>query len=154
VSRCTREKEIAVSVHPREELVRLAEKKILDAVQRATESLTTAETIRVVTNTLSEVILGIVKYRIRRERHGNTDTPGGLAPDAAKERVIGEEVVPRYDPKYDKEYTDSAILNRKAGDGQAGKVIDSHNAHGLCYVVQFPDQSSASYEPEELKSII
>lgn len=40
--------------------------------------LTTVEELRLVNSTLSNHIGGILKFALRKERHGNTDKPGGL----------------------------------------------------------------------------
>lgn len=72
-------------IHHREALVKEAGRKIREAVLEATTGLTIAESIQVITHALSSEVLGIVKYEIRQERHGNTETPGGLEPNPTVE---------------------------------------------------------------------
>lgn len=67
-------------IHSREREVEKAE---MDLRSRLLEwmkehDLTTYEHLRVVNQVLSGEIAGTLKYAIREERHGNTDTPGGL----------------------------------------------------------------------------
>lgn len=50
--------------------------------------LTEAEQIRVVVAACQNWLGSIAKYAIREERHGNTDTPGGLARDEEKPENI------------------------------------------------------------------
>jgi len=64
-------------IHHREKLVTEAENKIRTTVAETTRELTIWEALQVVTNVLSGDILGTCKYRIREERHGHTNTPGG-----------------------------------------------------------------------------
>jgi hypothetical protein len=70
-------------LHPRELECNKARhditKAILDAVEKY--GLTTAEQLRIVNAVSFEWIGGIAKYAIREERHGNTETPGGLESD-------------------------------------------------------------------------
>jgi len=68
-------------IHPREQLVKDAEMKIKTAIVEACKGLTTAESLQVVNHACHEEIGGILKYEIRMERHGNTNTPGGWAPE-------------------------------------------------------------------------
>lgn len=69
-----------MKIHPGEERVRLAEHNIGVVVDEmiSKHSLTEAETIQVVTQVMSRVLLSVAKYAIRKERHGNTDKPGGI----------------------------------------------------------------------------
>ncbi len=67
-------------IHEREKLINNSESGLRLAVVECTKGLTEAEAISVVTNVLSGEILGRMKYAIRMERHGNTETPGGWAP--------------------------------------------------------------------------
>jgi hypothetical protein len=71
-----------MKIHPREQLIKEIEMKLKTAIVEATRELTTAETIQLVNHVCRDEIAGIVKYQIRMERHGNTNTPGGMAPDA------------------------------------------------------------------------
>lgn len=66
-------------IHPREKLVNDARAVLSKAVSDATEGLTEGEALKVVTQTLSDYVLGVAKYAIREERHpGQPDKPGGL----------------------------------------------------------------------------
>ena len=49
--------------------------------------------------------------------------------------------------KYDKEYTfpESRIKN----DGMIGKIVEHHDSHGLCFVVD-GGATRATWEPDEL----
>jgi hypothetical protein len=68
-------------LHEREKLVRDAEhdlrKALLDLDGKY--DLTQFEYIQLLQGVLGGEIQTICKYGIRQERHGNTDTPGGLA---------------------------------------------------------------------------
>ncbi len=66
-------------IHPREELVGAAETAIRNAVHDATEKLTEGETLRVLASVLCNEVGRIARHRIRIERHGLADKPGGLA---------------------------------------------------------------------------
>jgi hypothetical protein len=69
-----------MKIHPREQRVREAQNDVstyLSLVKRENE-LTEAEMLRVVNNVCHEWVGGVAKYWIREERHGNSDTPGGL----------------------------------------------------------------------------
>lgn len=70
-----------MKIHPRERLVTEAEQKIRAVALDAIKGLTVAEGLSAVTRALSGEILSVLKYEIRHERHGNTETPGGLASD-------------------------------------------------------------------------
>lgn len=66
-------------IHPRSVVVNDARLALTKAIGECTALLTTAETIQVVTTVMSNELLGIAKYAIREERHGNTDKPGDWA---------------------------------------------------------------------------
>jgi hypothetical protein len=71
-------------LHPREALVREARIELHQAVldwlrKEEVSELTAYEEVMVVTSVLSQVITGAMKYAIREERHGDAETPGGLA---------------------------------------------------------------------------
>jgi hypothetical protein len=68
-------------IHPRETLVRTAKLMVSSAVLTHTAELTEAERLFVVNAVCSDWIAGVAKIAIREERHGNADTPGGLAPE-------------------------------------------------------------------------
>lgn len=70
-----------MKVHPREAIVEGARRRIELAVAEVFQQakLTTAEQIRVITAVMAGELQGIAKYAIRQERHGDSDTPGGLA---------------------------------------------------------------------------
>ena len=66
-------------IHPRERLIDEAEAHLEEALRHLRSmDLTHDEFISVVTQIMSRAILSTTKYAIRRERHGNTDQPGGL----------------------------------------------------------------------------
>jgi len=66
--------------HPREIIVSEAETKLASTVVETMShyKLTGGEYLSVLTEVFSRLFLNFLKYEIRRERHGNTDTPGGL----------------------------------------------------------------------------
>ncbi len=68
-------------IHPREERVRKAENELRELLCSITEKheLTEAEKLRVINAIASDWIAGVAKYAIREERHGDANTPGGLA---------------------------------------------------------------------------
>lgn len=69
-----------MKIHPREKLVKEAERVLRDAVGRVYEmELTQWERIRIVNSVLSSSIADEAKFGIRYDRHGDTDTPGGRA---------------------------------------------------------------------------
>lgn len=68
-----------IQQHPREAIVRAAEAKIRAVFMEALDDLTDAEQIRVVSGAAHEWLGVIAKYAIREERHGDHNTPGGLA---------------------------------------------------------------------------
>lgn len=78
-------------IHPREFVVREAENKLrgqlLDAVKEF--ELTEGEQLRVISEVYSNWIASMAKYIIRDERHGNTDTPGGLVSEKKEFDVDG-----------------------------------------------------------------
>lgn len=76
----THEKErLTVKIHPRESIVLQAEREILLAIAEATRKLTVFETVRVLTNAMSQTLSIMSKYGIRNERHGGYGKPGGVA---------------------------------------------------------------------------
>ena len=66
--------------HPRSRLCRDAEQDVLAALHAAisTYKLTPLEQMRLVNKVSSDFIGGVLKYAIRRERHGDTDKPGDI----------------------------------------------------------------------------
>jgi hypothetical protein len=70
-------------IHPREQRVTRAQHELLQAFLdlKTRHDLTEAEALRVINAVASDWIAGVAKYAIREERHGNGQTPGGLAPD-------------------------------------------------------------------------
>jgi hypothetical protein len=72
---------IHMNIHPREQMVMVAERdvdrSVGDALSRY-DDLTTAETLRILTAVLSERIGWIARRAIRVERHGDPNEPGGL----------------------------------------------------------------------------
>lgn len=71
-----------MKLHEREEIVRVAELALREAVHtwcnEHGDDLTTGEELRVVQKVLSVHLSTMAKYMIREERHGDTGTPGGL----------------------------------------------------------------------------
>ena len=64
--------------HLREPMVDQARAAIREAVVEATEHLTVWETVRVVSDVLSEILGNLAKFGIRAERHpDDPDRPGG-----------------------------------------------------------------------------
>jgi hypothetical protein len=61
------------TIHPREFIVDQTERAVLEA----TKDLTPAEVLRI----FADRVARIAKYAIRQERHGDTDTPGGITRD-------------------------------------------------------------------------
>lgn len=72
-----------MKLHEREKLTREASASLKESMiawaKQYSERLTFAEEIKIVTSELSDWILGMTKYAIRDERHGDTSKPGGLA---------------------------------------------------------------------------
>jgi hypothetical protein len=70
-------------LHKREKLIRDAESELRRAVMEVDEkyNLTQFEYIQLLHVILGEAILTVCKYGIRQERHGDTETPGGLEKD-------------------------------------------------------------------------
>lgn len=69
-----------MKLHPREQVVTDAENEVRTALVEAIKKyeLTTGEELRILANLFGSEVGTIAKYIIRQERHGNTDTPGGL----------------------------------------------------------------------------
>ena len=68
-------------IHPREMLVTQARMQLTDALiawRKRNAELTVAELVSVITGEMSSMLLGIAKFAIRHERHGDADKPGGL----------------------------------------------------------------------------
>lgn len=72
-------------IHEREVRVEKASadlrRAVLDAVAELPGDLTDGEYVRIINGISYELIAGWAKYKIREERHGDTDTPGGWASD-------------------------------------------------------------------------
>jgi len=68
------------TIHPRERLVTQAECDLSRALMAVWEKydLTNAEMLRVTASVLGGHISRHAKYRIREERHGDPNKPGGL----------------------------------------------------------------------------
>lgn len=66
-------------IHRREKLVTEASGKLREAIYDLglENTLTMAEHLQVLTSVFNETVLGVLKYAIRKERHGNIDKPGG-----------------------------------------------------------------------------
>jgi hypothetical protein len=79
-------------IHPREATVRSAENELREEIHRVIEKheLTEAEALRMVNAVCSGWIGWVARYAVRQERHGNTDTPGGLAPEPSSDADGGE----------------------------------------------------------------
>lgn len=72
------------TIHERESLCRQAEAELRTAVIGVTtgktcQKLTTLELLQVMQLVFNSDLQNVLKYAIRYERHGNTDTPGGLS---------------------------------------------------------------------------
>jgi hypothetical protein len=69
------------TIHPRERIVNEAEIDLAHALLGVWEKhdLTDAEMLRVVAAVFGRHVASNAKYRIREERHGDTDKPGGWA---------------------------------------------------------------------------
>lgn len=69
--------------HEREQLTRKADRalneKILEWMKEWSAILTPAEETKIVLSQCNNHIQQIMKYEIRYERHGDTDSPGGLS---------------------------------------------------------------------------
>lgn len=67
--------------HPRERAVRKARSALQSHLTQwlRHHELTTYEEILIITSVMGEAITGAMKYGIRIERHGDPNTPGGLA---------------------------------------------------------------------------
>jgi hypothetical protein len=70
-------------MHPREMPTNKAESDLSEAIHKVIEEyeLTDGEALRVVNAALSKWLGNYAKITIREERHGNSETPGGWAPD-------------------------------------------------------------------------
>jgi hypothetical protein len=66
--------------HPREQLVREAERDLEDAFTETVKKheLTNGEQLRVLASVFGNRVARVAKYAIRHERHGRGDKPGGL----------------------------------------------------------------------------
>lgn len=71
-------------MHDREVIVREAEDELRLAISISSgegsklSELTTAELLQVYNSVFSSAIGTVLKYAIRKERHGRTDRPGGI----------------------------------------------------------------------------
>lgn len=67
-------------MHPRQKIMHDAQrdlqKQVYEWLQR--HDLTTIEELHIINYVLSNTIGGTLKYALREERHGDTDTPGGI----------------------------------------------------------------------------
>lgn len=70
-------------MHPRERAVRKARSALQSCLTQWLQhhDLTTYEEIMVISDVMGSAITGAMKLAIREERHGNTDTPGGIVGD-------------------------------------------------------------------------
>ena len=68
-------------VHKREKIVTQARIDLMEAVIQwaGKHELTDCEFVSVINSVLSDQLGSWAKYKIREERHGNTNTPGGRA---------------------------------------------------------------------------
>lgn len=69
---------------------------------------------------------------------------------------IGDKVIIRYNPKYDREYTSENRVARKSFSNCEGIVLCESNSHGLCYGVIAKGKNDgiyngAYYEADELE---
>ena len=81
-----------VLMHPREQLCREAESELRLAIAAVTckkggvfSKLTLVEEMQVLNTVFSGEVGGILKYALRYERHGNTDTPAGFASEGKED---------------------------------------------------------------------
>jgi len=73
------EERVPVKIHPRERITGRASTLLRKAIRDLQQfDLTDAEYTSVLMDVLANEILGHTKYLIREERHGDTETPGGL----------------------------------------------------------------------------
>jgi len=73
------EERVPVKIHPRERITGRASTLLKKAIRDLQQfNLTDAEYTSVLMDVLASEILGHTKYLIREERHGDTETPGGL----------------------------------------------------------------------------
>lgn len=74
-------------IHEREGMVDRAEMQLQEHLSRLqfNSDLTEGEFLRVVSGAFSNTLGGIAKYKIRMERHGDSNRPGGLAPEDVSE---------------------------------------------------------------------
>lgn len=75
---------MGVQMHPRRVVVRQAKSALSSALldweeSDAVKDLTPLEVLSVLQDVLGGQLSSLLKYEIRHERHGNYDTPGGLA---------------------------------------------------------------------------
>ncbi len=76
-------------LHPREMVVRQAKCDLLNAILDvvAKHELTEGEQLSVVAGELSSWVMGVAKYAIREERHGDPEKCGGLSYE--EPRLVG-----------------------------------------------------------------
>lgn len=78
---------MAVRIHPREQNTNLIQSKLVLAIYEAVEAaekeldfeLTDGEVVRVFSGAFHEILGTWAKYKIRDERHGDANKPGGQA---------------------------------------------------------------------------
>lgn len=79
--------------HPREEIVKKAERAILDVLEHEAETLTDGEYLRVLA-TVIDRLGSFAKHMIRAERHpGDPNRPGGWAEEDGGEGFITAEQI-------------------------------------------------------------
>lgn len=66
--------------HERMWIVMEQEQKLELCIRRISEVCTMYELLGIIGRVTGSWICGVSKYGVRRERHGNEDTPGDLAP--------------------------------------------------------------------------
>lgn len=76
-------------MHPRERVVRKARSALQSHLTQWLKhhDLTTYEEIMVISDVMGSTITGAMKYAIREERHGDQNTPGGIASEQTDSMV-------------------------------------------------------------------
>jgi len=66
---------------------------------------------------------------------------------------LGSFVMAVADDSRDRNYSQETTAERMRATGFVGRVIDSSNAHGECYKIQFCDGFTAWFDPDELREV-
>ena len=77
-----------MKLHEREALINKAEAMLREVLLEVLEmELTQSEYVSVVARVMSDSIQSSMKYVIREERHGSSNTPGGVAPTPLDKQI-------------------------------------------------------------------